>query len=149
MTMKKWIQVNELGELYKEYVLVHFDVPLLFVCKDNMNNRYLILCIDEEEGQYLCLQISNNMLLKMLKKEITMADTFKQPSGKENFLISYDFSKEKFIGKYIAVSDLTADMLPDEGAYFELRSQKITEYITKIEKEMNLENIPTAEEAGL
>ena len=102
MAMKKWIQVNELGTLYKECVLMHFDVPLLFVCKDKMNNRYLILCVNEEDGQYLCLQIPNDILLKMLKKEIAIVDAFKQPSSKEPFLISYDFSKEEFIGKHIS-----------------------------------------------
>lgn len=136
MTMKKWIQVNELGELYREYVLVHFDVPLLFVCKDNSDNRYLVLCVDEEKGQYLCLKTSNTVLLKMLKKEITMADAFREISDKENFFISYDFLSKEFSGYYISVSDLTPEMLPDEGAYFELRNRKITEYIAKIEDEV-------------
>lgn len=140
MSMKKWIQVNEIGELYKECVLVHFDVPLLFVCKDTDDKRYLVLCIDEEEGRYLCLQVTNELLLKMLNKEITMADTFRHTSFSQNFLISYDFMKESFEGHYISTKDLTEDMLPDEGAYFELSSQKISQYILKLQNE-NLVNV--------
>ena len=137
MTTKKWIEVNELGELYKEIDLVCFDVPLLFVCKDVTDKRYLILCIDEEEGQYLCLQISNQILLKMLNNHITMAETFKQPGTRDNFLISYNFSEHKFEGKYIDVKNVKSDMLPDEGAYFQLCNKKINEYIKILSNEVN------------
>lgn len=135
MTMKKWIQVNEIGELYKECVLVRFDVPLLFVCKDKRNNRYLVLCIDEEEGVYLCQQVTVKVLLKMLNKEITMADTFRQTPIRDNFLISYNFESESFEGHYILTEDLTADMLPDEGVYFQLDNQNVRQYILKLKEE--------------
>lgn len=135
MTMKKWIQLNEIGVLYLEIVLVQFDVPLLFVCKDDDGVRYLILCIDEEEGQYLSSQISNKWLLKLLNNEVTMAEAFRHPINKRDFLIEYDFSSKKFNGHYIEVSQLTSDMLPDEGAYFKLRNPKIIDYIERISNE--------------
>ncbi len=30
--MKKWINVEEIGQLYLEKILVTFDIPILFVC---------------------------------------------------------------------------------------------------------------------
>lgn len=143
MTTKKWIEIAELGELRLEIVLVHFDVPLLFVCQSGDGVRYLVLCIDEEEGRYLCSRISNCNLLKLLNNEITMAEAFRHPVDKKDFLIEYDFSNMRFNGHYINISELTADMLPDEGAYFRLKNQKITDYIKKIadEKEYQHQNI--------
>lgn len=134
MTMTKWIEVNNIGELYTEEVLVFFDVPLLFVCKDNKDKRYLILCIDEEEGRYLCSPTTNEWLLKLLTDEVPMAEVFRNPADGKNLLIDYDFTKG-FSSKYIDVSALTADMLPDENAYFKLKNQKITEYIEALQKE--------------
>lgn len=133
--MKKWIEVNGFGELFLEIILVTFDVPLLFVCLDKNHNRYLVLCEDEEEGEYLLAKCSNQMLLQMLNNEIPMDDTFKKALEGKNLLVKYNFQDKLFEYEFFQVKDIQDAMLPDKGAYFELTNHKIKDYIAKLEEE--------------
>lgn len=47
---KKWIKIKETGQLYLEKIIVSFDIPILFVCNDFENRKYLCLNVDEETG---------------------------------------------------------------------------------------------------
>lgn len=134
--MRKWIEVNELGELVIEIILVRFDVPLLFVCLDRNNNRYMVLCVDEEEGKYLLAKCSNQKIIRMLNDESPMDEIFKCAVDGKCIMINYNFEKRIFENNVLKSEDLTADILPDQGAYFELRNSKIKEYITKLEDEL-------------
>ncbi len=133
--MKKWIEIKGFGVLYIEIVLVTFDIPLLFTCFDEFKNRYLVLCVDEEIGQYLLVKSNSSSLLKMLNNEVPMEQTFKDMSNGRFMLVNYNSSEKKFEFDYLNIEQTSKDMLPDEGAFFELSNQKIKDYITKLEKE--------------
>ena len=64
-------------ELFLDINIVTFDIPLLFICSDKDNQKYLVLCSDSQELRYLVARIDNSILIKMLKSEITMKDAFK------------------------------------------------------------------------
>lgn len=136
--MKKWIDANGFGELFLEIVLVRFDIPLLFVCVDKSKRRYLVLCVDEELGEYLVAKCSNRMLLAMLKGKVAMNEPFKKALGKKLLMIRYNFDCCTFESEYCAIEKITQDMLPDEGAYFELKNKKIENYLAKLEDEKGL-----------
>lgn len=131
--MKKWIKLNEIGQLYIEIILVTFDVPLLFVCMDERKNRYLTLCIDEEEGLYLVSESESCLLLQMLRHQIPMDEAFRKAD--KSLYVEYDFSQQVFQVSYMNSENLTSDMLPDQGAYFELHNRKTEEYILKLQLE--------------
>lgn len=136
--MKKWVEVNGFGELFLEIVLVRFDIPLLFVCIDKNKDRYLVLCVDEELGQYLAAKCSNEILLAMLNDEVSMEEPFKNVLGKKLLFIRYNFDYNIFDFEYCTIEEVTQDMLPDEGAYFKLKNKKIENYITKLKEEVDL-----------
>ena len=63
------------GPLHEEKVLVTFDVPELFVCVDEKNERYLFLKLNGYE-KYLCVKTPVLVLLLMLKGRISMKEAF-------------------------------------------------------------------------
>lgn len=63
-------------ELYLEKVLVETSVPLFFICKDDSDIRYSVLCTDTFEFKYVLIQSYNEDIQKMLKKRISMRELF-------------------------------------------------------------------------
>lgn len=130
--MKRWMEIEEYGRFDVEIELVTFDIPLLFVCKDSKMKRLLVLCVDEELGEYLAVYCSNEKLLEMLNNEIAMDRLFVEAMDEERILMKYDFVKKSFRASVICKNELTRDMLPDENAYFELKNDKIKKYIERL-----------------
>lgn len=116
--MKKWAEVKKMGLFYIEKVLIQFDVPLLFVCQ-NRNQKYLVLCEDEEEGTYLCAKCNDSSLLKMLNQQISMDEIFRR--NMKNLFLEYNCEEEIFHSKWIKTKDISEDMFPDKGAKFTLK----------------------------
>lgn len=73
---REWIKIKETGQLFLEKILVSFDVPILFVCADYENRKYLCLNIDDETGESVIVATDNKRLIAMLKNEITMDPYF-------------------------------------------------------------------------
>ncbi len=130
--MKKWITVEGFGDLYKEMILVMFDVPILFVCKDEKNIRWLALCEDEETGEYLLAKCQKEELLKMVNR-ISSVDEVINNANEFNY-ISYDFEQEQFQVKKIQNDEITEEMLPDKGTYLKINNN-IEEYGKKLAEE--------------
>ena len=59
---KEWINTKETGQLYIEKILVTFDVPILFVCTDYENRKYLCLNADEDDKMAILLTMRTNIL---------------------------------------------------------------------------------------
>lgn len=133
--MKRWMEIEGHGRFEVEIELVTFDIPLLFVCKDSKMKRHLVLCIDEELGEYLAVCCNKEKLLTMLNNEVPMDNPFVEAQDEELLLLQYDFSEKSFGAKVICSEELTRDMLPDENAYFELKNDKISKYIEKLRDE--------------
>ena len=87
------MEAKNIGLLNYEKILVRFDIPLLFTCLDADNNRYIVVCADEEDGTYVVGKTDPDSLIKMLKNEITMYDFFRQ--REQVFLISFDFANKE------------------------------------------------------
>lgn len=130
--MKKWITVEQFGDLYKEMILVMFDVPVLFVCKDEYNNRWLVLCEDEETGEYLLAKCQKEELLRMINRISSVDDVIR--NAKEINYLYYDFKKKFFLIKRIAREEITEEMLPDKGTYLKVNNN-ILEYEKRLLEE--------------
>lgn len=138
---EKWIEIIDYGILYREIDLVTFDVPLLFVCLDKKKCRKLVLCIDEEQGEYIIANVNAKLLLNLLKNENTMEQVFRDSDEGTMLYVYYDFECSAFRLKSMPVDEVSANMLPDSGAFFELNNRKISEYIDVLENESRIESL--------
>lgn len=135
--MFQWITTKAFGQLNIEEILVTFDIPLLFVCKDDHDERYLGLCINEEaeEESYLIGKISISSLINMLSNKITMYDIFLADGQK----MIVKMSNKQLTEQEIKTNELSDDMLPDKGTYYEIWNSKIENYVQKLKKEEETE----------
>lgn len=128
--MKNWIKVvnEENKEILFKYdiVLIRFDIPLMFIVKDDEDNKYLVLCIDEETEDYLIVKKNDENLLDLFERKITMRQAF---IDNNEYIGIISYNKDKFKIKEISTKELTDEILPDEGVYYTLENDEISEYI--------------------
>ena len=125
--------VPDIDSLFMEQVLFSYErIPIVFVCMDNKENRYLCVCDDIiDEESWLIVKINNSELLEILKDKTTVLSGFKNKkiiiaNRKFNQDIKYD------VTEYSNISD---DDLPVRDQYLEMKSSLKT-YIEKIEYEI-------------
>ena len=92
---REWIKVKGLGQLYLEKILLSFDIPILFVCTDFENRRYLCLNIDDDVPQAVIAEIDIKTLIGMLKDEITMEMAFRGSINGKIIVATYDSSSKQ------------------------------------------------------
>ena len=117
--------------LYVDEYLVELNIPIFFICKDDDNNRYAVICENTSELEYLICRISINSLYKMLKNELTLYDFIYESI--EKWILKSGETIES--DKVYAVSELRMDYYP-KNEYLDLKSTKIVNYIKKIENEI-------------
>lgn len=122
--LEKWDFVEGIGELWTEIVLVFGNEPVLFVCKNALNQRYLVMTYSEMECIYVITRISTENLFKMIRNLITMKDAF--ISGKTIYVTSWD--GEKLLTEKYKSASFSQEMLPKDGANYDLSNKEIDEY---------------------
>lgn len=117
-------------KLYNEIILINVDIPLLFVCIDDEENRFLVLCSDEENGEYLISQLSDNVLLEMLNQEKSMRNTLL--SGKKFYkVISEIDGADKVIEQ--TFDEFNKELYSDDGCFL-IDSPEINKYKSKLKE---------------
>lgn len=132
---KEWIKVKNIGQLYWEKTLVTFDFPVLFVCKDFENRKYLCLNIDDETGETIIALTNNRYLIDMLIDKKPMDFVFKNALDNKITLVKYD-DNNKIVSSVREVNDVSKDLLPKEGEYFELHNKMLDEYIDFLKNQL-------------
>lgn len=133
---KEWITIKEIGQLYLEKILVSFDIPVLFVCKDFENRKYLCLNIDEESGKSVIAATNNKMLIDMLKDKISMESVFRNTIDNKIVIAEYDIENSKIVTQSEDADKISGDLLPAKGAFLELSNKEIEEYILFLSKQI-------------
>lgn len=133
---KKWIKIKEIGQLYLEKIIVSFDVPILFVCNDFENRKYLCLNVDEEKGLTVIAETDNKTLISMLKNQVTMESVFRSSFGNKVVIAEYDSEKNAIISTVQDTKKLGDDLLPERGAFLELSNIVISEYLSFLKKQL-------------
>ena len=133
---KEWIKMKETGQLYLEKIIVSFDIPILFVCKDFENRKYLCLNINEETGTTVIAETDNKTLVSMLENQITMESVFRNSVGNKIIIAEYDYEKKEVITTVQDAKEVDSDLLPEKGAFLELSCKMITEYISFLSKQL-------------
>lgn len=119
-------QVN----IYLEQVLVENDgVPILFVGKSD-ERRYLILCVDTDVLRYFAVRISRKDLCDLLQGTVPMRDIFLRQAVFWDITAGDDMKDDVIVGH--SISNIDADMLPQEGAVFEVLTENVEQYVRKI-----------------
>lgn len=121
--------INQM-EIYLEQVLVETDgIPILFVGKSN-ERRYLILCADTDVLRYFAVRISRKDLSDLLQGTVPMRDIFLRQAVFWDIAAGDDMKDDAIVGH--CISNIDADMLPQEGAVFEVLTENVEQYVRKI-----------------
>ena len=113
--------VFSLKDLKVDKVLVYYDGPLLFVCKDNHDKFFLAYCCDLDLKEYVVAATSVDCLIEMLENKKTMFATLQESS--EKWKVKSDESTER-------VSDFEEIDLPEKNAYMSELAKPLDEYLT-------------------
>ena len=117
--------------LYIDEYLVEMNIPIFFICKDNDNNKYAVLCEDTSELEYLICRVSIDSLYKMLKNELTLYD-FIHESDEKWILKSGDSLETDLVEE---VRELEPAYYPKKNEFLALNNEKICDYIHRIQSE--------------
>ena len=122
-------KVPVLGSLQLEKILFSYEnIPILFICVDKNNIRYLCLCDDLiDEESWIIVPIPTETLLDVLNNKITVLSAFKD----RKVIIAnrgFDEDVKYFIEEY---NKIDPDEIPVNDQYLEMK-EHLSEYIDKI-----------------
>lgn len=122
-------KVPVLGSLQLEKILFSYEnIPILFICVDKNNTRYLCLCDDLiDEESWIIVPIPTETLLDVLNNKITVLSAFKD----RKVIIAnrgFDEDVKYFIEEY---NKIDPDEIPVNDQYLEMK-EHLSEYIDKI-----------------
>ena len=60
--------------LYLDHYLVDFDIPIFYICKDDLNNKYAVNCVDSHNGEYIICKTNNLNIKAMLENQLSLRD---------------------------------------------------------------------------
>lgn len=112
--------------------LEFYDVPQLFVAVDAVGIKYLCLHYDiDEDGVllYISVQLSDDRLNDFIKGHIDLRDLYVMPEQDGSlFLVKYD---NDIVSAQLYKNELSAEMLPEEGYFFNDSSDEDAEMIER------------------
>lgn len=133
----KCFKINE-EILFLEKVLLYFqETPLLFICKNNECERYIVFCQDTDKFIYLVSEISTSNLIKYLKSELSFTSIYEC----KNFFYKIeagdkeDFSEDKIAR--LEGSEIKNNINYDGEVFFNSDTLDLKSYIKKLKKSLN------------
>lgn len=121
-------------ELYLDEVFVDFNnLPIFFSCISN-NQYYLCLCCNCDNQDYVVVESSAKEIVEMLKGKITMRSTFTCKPRHWIVFSGEDTSLDEIT--LISAPYLEVDVLPKEGAKYTIATEKVKQYLSRIEREL-------------
>lgn len=134
--MENWYYAKDIGQLYIEKILVRGDEPVLSVCVDDKNQRYLCMAYEPEMLRFVMIKISTDQLLDMLENKVSMDQTFRRP--KEIYTTEENEDLDSDIDLILTANDsksFPTDHLPKAGAYYNLNFTWVKDYIAQLKNE--------------
>ena len=101
---------------FKDIVVkYYYDVPTVFICKDEFGKQYIFCWLDEDEMTYIGLGVSNYEMLLFLDGEIDLRKLYER----KILLTKYGFFIGKWKGKDFSAKvyrgEMNEDMMPAAG----------------------------------
>lgn len=72
-----WDTIEGIGDLFVENVLVYGNEPVLFVCVDDDQKKYLFMAYNSYESRYVFVKIDEEALSDMLQGRHSIEQTFR------------------------------------------------------------------------
>lgn len=126
--MRKWANLTNTGELCIEKVLIELGFPLLFVCVDKRSRRYLVMCIDDENLEYLFVHVKKSELAQFLSTGRGLKKIFIK-KGKKIRRVTLTESLDDLI---VERSKIDENMLPRKNVKYDFSDNDIVEYLRKL-----------------
>lgn len=125
--MEKYFELPSLGDLFLEHTFYSLDgEPVLFVCKDTSELRYLCSCCQMYE-EWVVGQISESILLDLIDDKVTIRGVF-EDNCDTRFFVTWDGEE------FHLDTDCPYDALPKAGAKLELRRAREGTYRKTLEE---------------
>lgn len=121
--------------LYLEQILIEInDDPVFYICKSQTGQYYIVLCTDEDEGNYIIINTKISDILFMLNGLITMRNLYERVS------FYWDVRADDEIDNDVVVKhdikDIDKSLLPYKDRYFIIHNEEIKDYACKIENSL-------------
>lgn len=122
------------NELFIDMILAESIRPILFVCKDTRDHRYLCSChcANEEKCEWLVAPVDRETIVKLLTDQITIRDAF--TLNNTQILV---VTKKKYEPPYIQELPIEKvnEILPTAGYYMEAEEGEFVEEIAQLQNE--------------
>lgn len=121
-------------DLFLEQTLVEYNnVPIFFVCNDN-RQRYLVLCTDISEYNYVITKITIDKLYAMLSGKCPMRDVFFEQKYFWEIVSAEDIEFDNVMKKDIV--QIKEELLPEENSFFSVLDSETAVYLERIRTEL-------------
>ncbi len=122
--------------LYLDFMLEEYDfMPLFYVCKDEEDVRYIVLCTDFEHESYLVSKISLVDLNNMLSGKNDMRSVFLKQANFWKVICKGNKYLDDTVEEH-KLEDIPVEYLPANGEYYVLYDEEHKEYAKKIAYEL-------------
>ena len=106
--------------LTMKHTLEFYDVPQLFVAADTLNTHYLCVLFSQAESyEYLGVQVSELKLRSFMAGEIDLRMMYEDPEADDSLYHVTVQDKTITADKLLSKADITNEMLPEPGFYYE------------------------------
>ena len=123
--------------LYIDEYLVELNLPIFFICKDDNNLKYAVMCIDSIALAYVVCKVTLQSIIKMLRNELSLYDFFIY-STEQWYVMSGNTIETD---KYNRLQILTDNLLPQKNTFLDLHNEKIRTYIKRLQNELNIREV--------
>ena len=117
-----YMKINMLGNIYIKDIIVYYDKPLVFSCVNDFQQHFIAMCneLDYIE-QWIFLPISEALLIRGLRGNISAYNLFKYPEGEFLWKIYIDSNNYR-TGKAIQIKpeSLCDEDLPDKDIVYDI-----------------------------
>ena len=123
--------------LYIDEYLVELNLPIFFICKDDNNLKYAVMCINTKTLTYVLCRVTIQSILKMLKNNLSLYDFFIS-SDEKWYLTSGNTIEDDKCEKF---QKLPENLLPQKNTFLDLHNHKIQTYIERLQNESTIYEI--------
>ena len=123
--------------LYIDEYLVELNLPIFFICKDDNNLKYAVMCINTTNLTYVLCRVTIQSILKMLKNNLSLYDFFIS-SDEKWYLTSGNTIEDDKCEKF---QKLPENLLPQKNTFLDLHNLKIQTYIERLQNESTIYEI--------
>lgn len=117
--------IPEIGNLVMDYIILDYDYPLLFVCREETGRKlYLCVCCDTyKEQRWLITPTSEQILQEMLENRRTIREAFEEAKGLCCVAIwSQEAPKEQY--KMLSAKEFEQGDLPEKGEFLDAEGEE-------------------------